>query len=139
MHHLLFGGNTQGRFCPKLRVQSAVANASIGLAPRRDSKIITTNILADHKVSVSRFGFSFSPKRYNAIDHGYATTIHKSQGATVDHAFVLGSRQMDRHLTYVSMSRHRESVKFYADSSSPLKLGDETIHFPKRARTWLYQ
>ena len=33
----------------------------------------------------------FSPKRYNAIDHGYATTIHKSQGATVDHAFVLGS------------------------------------------------
>ncbi len=28
---------------------------------------------------------------YQAIDHGYATTIHKNQGATVDRAFVLAS------------------------------------------------
>ncbi len=37
---------------------------------------------------------------YQAIDHGYATTIHKNQGATVDRAFVLASGTMDRHLTY---------------------------------------
>ncbi len=63
---------------------------------------------------------TFSPKRYDAIDHGYATTIHKSQGATVDRSFVLGSRQMDRHLTYVAMSRHREAVRLYEDNTSPL-------------------
>ncbi len=28
---------------------------------------------------------------YDAVDHGYATTIHKSQGATVDRSFVLAS------------------------------------------------
>lgn len=39
---------------------------------------------------------------YQAIDHGYATTIHKNQGATVDHAFVLASSTMDRHLAYVA-------------------------------------
>jgi Ti-type conjugative transfer relaxase TraA len=51
---------------------------------------------------------------YGAVDHGYATTIHKAQGATVDRAFVLASGTMDRHLTYVAMTRHRESVQLYA-------------------------
>ncbi|KJF70995.1 conjugal transfer protein TraA (plasmid) [Agrobacterium arsenijevicii] len=52
---------------------------------------------------------------YQAIDHGYATTIHKNQGATVDRAFVLASGTMDRHLTYVAMTRHRDGVQLYAD------------------------
>ena len=51
---------------------------------------------------------------YAAVDHGYAVTIHKSQGATVDRAFVLASGGMDRHLTYVAMTRHREQVTLYA-------------------------
>lgn len=51
---------------------------------------------------------------YQAFDHGYATTIHKSQGATDDRAFVMASGTMDRHLTYVAMTRHRDSVELYA-------------------------
>lgn len=57
---------------------------------------------------------SVSVADYAAIDHGYATTIHKSQGATVDRSFVLASSTMDRHLTYVSMTRHRDDVQLYA-------------------------
>lgn len=53
-------------------------------------------------------------KSYQAFDHGYATTIHKSQGATVDRAFVMASATMDRHLTYVAMTRHRDEVRLYA-------------------------
>ncbi|MGR9250068.1 Ti-type conjugative transfer relaxase TraA [Rhizobium leguminosarum] len=52
--------------------------------------------------------------RYQSFDHGYATTIHKTQGATVDRSFVLASTTMDRHLTYVAMTRHREAVQLYA-------------------------
>lgn len=52
--------------------------------------------------------------QYTAFDHGYATTIHKSQGDTVDRAFVLASKSMDRHLTYVAMTRHRDGAKLYA-------------------------
>ncbi len=51
---------------------------------------------------------------YAAIDHGYATTIHKTQGATVDRSFVLASSTMDRHLTYVAMTRHRDGAQLYA-------------------------
>ncbi|GLS35278.1 conjugal transfer protein TraA [Mesorhizobium tianshanense] len=50
---------------------------------------------------------------YNNFDHGYATTIHKAQGATVDRVKVLASLSLDRHLTYVAMTRHREDLKLY--------------------------
>lgn len=55
-----------------------------------------------------------SEDSYRNIDHGYAVTIHKSQGATVDRTLVLASGMMDRHLTYVSMTRHRHRADLYA-------------------------
>ncbi len=65
---------------------------------------------------------------YQAIDHGYATTIHKNQGATVDRAFVLASSTMDRHLTYVAMTRHRDGVQLYADIKEFTKAGRLVDH-----------
>ncbi|POO48435.1 Ti-type conjugative transfer relaxase TraA, partial [Agrobacterium rosae] len=53
-------------------------------------------------------------KDYQSFDHGYATTIHKAQGATVDRAFVMASSTMDRHLSYVAMTRHRDTATLYA-------------------------
>ncbi|MBW9054574.1 Ti-type conjugative transfer relaxase TraA [Rhizobium mesosinicum] len=55
---------------------------------------------------------------YNNLDHGYATTIHKSQGATVDRVKVLASLSLDRHLTYVAMTRHREDLRVYYGTRS---------------------
>ncbi len=57
---------------------------------------------------------SVPTESYRAVDHGYATTIHKTQGATVDKAFVLASKSMDRHLAYVAMTRHRQGVELHA-------------------------
>ncbi|OWW01877.1 conjugal transfer protein TraA [Rhizobium sp. R72] len=50
---------------------------------------------------------------YSNVDHGYATTVHKSQGATVDRVKVLASSTLDRHLSYVAMTRHRETAELY--------------------------
>jgi Ti-type conjugative transfer relaxase TraA len=50
---------------------------------------------------------------YRNVDHGYATTVHKAQGATVDRVKVLATLSLDRHLTYVAMTRHREDVALY--------------------------
>ena len=55
---------------------------------------------------------------YNNLDHGYATTTHKSQGATVDRVKVLASLSLDRHLTYVAMTRHREDLQLYYGTRS---------------------
>lgn len=53
---------------------------------------------------------AFNPELYQDLDHGYAVTVHKSQGVTVDKSYVLATKGFDRHLTYVAMSRHREDV-----------------------------
>lgn len=60
---------------------------------------------------------------YNNLDHGYATTIHKSQGATVDRVKVIASLSLDRHLTYVAMTRHREDLAVYYGRRSFAKAG----------------
>ncbi len=60
------------------------------------------------------------------VDHGYATTIHKSQGATVDRVKVLATLSLDRHLTYVALTRHREDVGLYYGARSFEKAGGLT-------------
>ena len=56
---------------------------------------------------------SFSTKDYRDLDHGYAATIHKAQGMTVDKAHVLATPGMDRHGAYVAMSRHRDGMALH--------------------------
>ncbi len=47
------------------------------------------------------------------IAHGYATTIHKAQGATVDRGLVLGTDELFRERGYVALSRGRTSNHLY--------------------------
>ena len=55
----------------------------------------------------------FDLKDYAHVDHGYAATIHKSQGVTVDRGHVLATPGMDRHSAYVALSRHRDGVQLH--------------------------
>ncbi len=55
----------------------------------------------------------FDLKDYNRIDHGYAATIHKAQGMTVDRTHVLATPGMDAHGSYVALSRHRDGVELH--------------------------
>ena len=55
----------------------------------------------------------FDLKDYNRIDHGYAATIHKAQGMTVDRAHVLATPGMDAHSSYVALSRHRDGMELH--------------------------
>lgn len=53
---------------------------------------------------------TFDVKEYSNIDHGYAATVHKAQGVTVDRVHVLVTPGLDRHAAYVALSRHRDHV-----------------------------
>lgn len=55
----------------------------------------------------------FDLKDYAHVDHGYAATLHKSQGVTVDRTHVLATPGLDRHATYVALSRHRDRVDLH--------------------------
>ena len=56
---------------------------------------------------------AFDLEDYAHVDHGYAATIHKAQGMTVDRAQVLATQGVDSHSIYVALSRHREQVELY--------------------------
>ncbi len=55
------------------------------------------------------------PARYVAdhVELGYASTIHRAQGATVDTAHVLARPGMDRQALYVAMTRGRQTNHAY--------------------------
>jgi len=56
---------------------------------------------------------AFDVKDYSNIDHGYAATVHKAQGVTVDRVHVLATPGLDRHAAYVALSRHRDRVDLH--------------------------
>jgi len=59
---------------------------------------------------------SFAPNLNPFFDQGWAITIHKSQGTTVDQTYVLASYEMTQNLAYVSMTRHRDDVHVFGSS-----------------------
>ncbi|TPI60618.1 Ti-type conjugative transfer relaxase TraA [Mesorhizobium sp. B3-1-3] len=58
----------------------------------------------------------FDLKDYPHLDHGYAATIHKAQGMTVDRVHVLATPGMDAHGSYVALSRHRDRMDLHYGS-----------------------
>ena len=83
-----------------------VKNGSLGTVQSVDRMRMA--VMLDDGRSVA-----FDLKDYAHVDHGYAATIHKAQGMTVDRVQVLATPGVDRHSTYVALSRHREQVNLY--------------------------
>jgi Ti-type conjugative transfer relaxase TraA len=61
----------------------------------------------------------FSSDNFDNISYGYAATVHKLQGATVDSAYLyIGGKFWNRNLTLVAASRHRKDLFIYADKET---------------------
>ncbi|EJT01388.1 Ti-type conjugative transfer relaxase TraA [Rhizobium sp. CCGE 510] len=88
-------------------VKNGMLGTVVSTGDKRDEVLLSVRLDNGSKVV-------FGEDSYRNVDHGYAATIHKSQGATVDRTFVLATGMMDQHLTYVSMTRHRDRVDLYA-------------------------
>jgi Ti-type conjugative transfer relaxase TraA len=83
-----------------------VKNGSLGEIERLTPQSMTVKL--DDGRSIA-----FDTKSYAHLDHGYAATIHKAQGMTVDRSHVLMTPGLDRHATYVALSRHRDGVQVH--------------------------
>jgi len=56
---------------------------------------------------------------YDAIDRGYALTVHKAQGMTADIALVVGSEGATREWAYTAMSRATLATHYYEVFTRP--------------------
>ncbi|MQW95703.1 Ti-type conjugative transfer relaxase TraA [Sinorhizobium fredii] len=88
-------------------VKNGMLGTVVPTGDKRDSTLLTVRLDNGRDVVISE-------DSYRNIDHGYAATIHKAQGSTIDRTFVLATGMMDQHLTYVAMTRHRDRADLYA-------------------------
>lgn len=68
-------------------------------------------------------------ERYNQLDHGYAMTVNKAQGATVDRVHVLmGAEVMQgKEWSYVAGSRHRHEFHVYTTEEAVLSRNEKSV------------
>ncbi|WP_159013943.1 Ti-type conjugative transfer relaxase TraA [Acidisoma sp. S159] len=90
-----------------------VKNGTLATVEHAENGTLIARLDTENEVGTARH-VTVEQDAYAYIDHGYAVTLHKAQGATVDRTFVLASGGMDRHLAYVGMTRHRETATLYA-------------------------
>jgi Ti-type conjugative transfer relaxase TraA len=90
-----------------------VMNGTLGTIEAIKDGAVTIRLDNDGRNGDSTRRVSLTMERYNHLDYGYAATIHKAQGVTVDRSYVLASKYLDAQSTYVAMSRHRESADLF--------------------------
>lgn len=89
-----------------------VKNGTLGTIERCHDNLLVVRLDQADKEKSPRT-ITFSTDSYNSLEHGYAATVHKAQGVTVDKSYILASKYFDGHSTYVGMSRHRESTDLF--------------------------
>jgi hypothetical protein len=108
----------------------AYARGDVVLALRNDYRLGLLNgtqaiidridIDGRHLVAATNHGSVVVPFAYAAaghLTHGYATTIHKAQGATVDRCFVLADETASREHAYTAVSRGRHGNDLFVVSA----------------------
>ncbi|MBL8676221.1 MAG: AAA family ATPase [Alphaproteobacteria bacterium] len=98
----------------KNKYWSGIRNGTMGTITELNNQTIRVKL--DEGKGISGKELSFAPNLNPHFDHGWTITIHKSQGTTVDRAFVLASFEMSQNLAYVAMTRHRDWVKVFGSS-----------------------
>jgi len=85
-----------------------VKNGTLGTVERVDHGVLQVRLDGKDETRLI-----VDTRDYQDLDYGYASTIHKSQGVTVDRTYILASRYFDRHTSYVALSRHRDSAQLF--------------------------
>ena len=80
-----------------------VKNGSLGTVERAADGAISVKLDSGKSVQ-------FDPAKYRNFDHGYAFTVHKTQGASVDKAYAFMSPSNNHALSYVAMTRHKDEL-----------------------------
>lgn len=91
----------------------AIANGTLGVVDAVDER---TGVTVTTAQGLRQLPWSYVEDGHLA--HGYATTVHKSQGATVDRAFVLATASLTREAGYVAMSRARRGTELFVPSGA---------------------
>ncbi len=88
--------------------EQGLINESFGMVEAIDSKAKTLKIKLDNgEIKI------INPSTYDGLRHGYATTVYKTQGATLRSVYVLFSKIGHYPTNYVALTRQTKSLRLY--------------------------
>ncbi len=124
--------------CGANRLQLGIANGTKGWVASidRDTHTLTIKTDSDSEVTLpaSYLRAELSDHR-RPVDHAYAITGHKSEGITVDRAFIRGGAHADQQWAYVMATRVRQRADFYLiEGPTPPEHADELDLAPPRSQ-----
>jgi hypothetical protein len=101
--------------------EAGLVNGAVGTVLAIDTRLakprMTVELDAAEGEEGRRVSFTVGADRkageFDAIRHGYAGTIYKGQGRTLDQTYVFHSHYWREASSYVALTRHRESVAIF--------------------------
>ena len=97
---------------PTLKVHNGTKGTLIKASP---NEFI---VAAQHKE------ITFDPNKYSHFQLAYATTYYRSQGKTIDRAYILHSPRMNKEMFYVGLTRHTKNVTCFVSYTQAQSLSD---------------
>ncbi len=88
--------------------EQGLHNGSFGKIESIDPQTQKITLLLDNKEKKE-----INPHSYDGLKHGYASTVYKAQGSTLDHVYVLHSSITNHSISYVSLTRQTQSLSLH--------------------------
>jgi len=107
--------------------EAGLANGNIGtirvIEGRRVTVALDTKAGSPDRLVSFVVGNDQAAGEFDQIRHGYAGTIYKGQGRTLDQTYLFHSKHWRSASSYVALSRHRETVTLFVATSTARDLG----------------
>jgi ATP-dependent exoDNAse (exonuclease V) alpha subunit len=117
-----------------LKVQNGTLGKVVSVKKNGTMRVAITE---SGKTEFKEFSMSDSgEKKYNYVDHGYALTVHKSQGATFDNTVVYHNGKEiigSANSFYVATTRAKEKTQVFTNDVEKLK--DQSFKWQRKAST----
>lgn len=107
--------------------QAGLVNGNIGtirtIEDNRVTVALDTRPGAPERLVSFVVGHDHAAGEFNQLRHGYAGTIYKGQGRTIDQTYLYHSEHWRSRSAYVALTRHREKVSLFVATETAGDLG----------------
>ena len=107
--------------------QAGIVNGGVGtiraIAGDRVTVVLDGKPGAPERVVSFVAGDNYAAGEFDKFRHGYAGTIYKGQGRTIDQTYLYHSQHWRNATSYVALTRHRENVTLFVATETASDLG----------------
>ncbi|WP_027170230.1 AAA family ATPase [Mesorhizobium sp. WSM3224] len=92
---------------------AGIYNGNAGVITRIDRNFGRISVTLDAAAGREGRRVEWYASEFNGFRHGYAGTIYKGQGKTLDHTYLMHTHHWRAASSYVALTRQRESAKIF--------------------------